>query len=292
MAIRVPSVYQARLRPRAGGLLRRIKPRPAGLLPAALQSMPDFIIIGAQRAGTTSLYRYLAEHPDILPASHKEVHFFDFNYNRGLRWYRSHFPSSLSIRRLGKRDAITGESTPYYLVHPLVPPRVASHLPDVRLIILLRNPIDRAFSHYRHECVLGRESLSFADALTAEESRIEGESPTSARADPDAKNAQRFSYLTRGRYADQLDRWLRHFKRDQILILRAEDQYSDPDTCLRRVHRFLGRQERALSSNRVHNASPPGESAVSPAVREHLAAYFRPHNMRLYQLLGVDFGWD
>src|SRR5947209_1159841 len=139
------------------------------------RALPDFLIIGAQKAGTTSLYRYLAAHPDIVASTRKEVHFFDINFWRGEWWYRSLFPLRRRLQRrppLRNRPAITGEASPYYLFHPFAPERAAQLLPDAKLIVLLRDPVERAWSHYRHEVANGRETMTFPDALAAEPARL------------------------------------------------------------------------------------------------------------------------
>src|SRR5215208_8528317 len=127
-----------------------------GKATAKLRPLPDFLILGAQKAGTTALYAYLRWHPQITGPSFKEVSFFDRHYARGERWYRAHLPM--------RRSSIVGEASPSYLFHPLAPERVAQMLPNARLVALLRNPVDRAFSHYQHEVALGREPLSFEAA--------------------------------------------------------------------------------------------------------------------------------
>src|SRR4051812_20031887 len=121
-------------------------------LSAPLRGLPSVLIIGAQKSGTTSLSSYLVEHPDMLPSLRKEVHYFSFNYERGVNWYRAHFPYTHHLRR----GALTLDATPYYLVHPLVAQRAAQLLPHAKLVVLLRNPVDRALSHYQHEVRGGR----------------------------------------------------------------------------------------------------------------------------------------
>jgi len=131
--------------------------------------LPDFIIIGVQRGGTTSLYKYMTKHPKIIPALKKEIHFFDNKFGKGLSWYESQFMQNpffcLLKRKRKSEDTITGEASPYYIYHPHVPKRISKILPNVKLIAILRNPIERAFSHYNHEVRLGAEKLSFEDAL-------------------------------------------------------------------------------------------------------------------------------
>ena len=133
-----------------------------------IRLMPEFIVIGAQRCGTTSLYAYLSSHPQVVPAIKKEVHFFDYNFGKGLDWYRSHFPRWTPM-------GVTGEATPYYMFHPNAAKRVYQVIPQTKLIMLLRNPIDRAYSHYHHEVRLGVESATFQEAIRLEPARINHE---------------------------------------------------------------------------------------------------------------------
>ena len=155
--------------------------------------LPDYLVIGAQKAGTTSLYRYMISHPMIRPASDKQVHYFDFNYDKPFDWYRSQFPAGSG------NGLVTGEATPYYIFHPDAARRVRLVLPDVKIVALLRNPIDRACSHYMHEIKNGTESLSFEDAVEAEEGRLRGEEDKICEGvNYYSYNHVKFSYLARG----------------------------------------------------------------------------------------------
>jgi Sulfotransferase domain len=177
-----------------------------------LRPLPDFLIIGGQRCGTTSHYYYLRAHPQVLAALVKEVHFLSLHWTRGEGWYRAQFP--LRAGKAGRRPAapLTFEATPYYLAHPLAPSRAAPLLPEVKLLVLLRDPVSRAWSHYRHMVRLGLEPLSFEEAIAQEPARLAGEVER-IRSDPhyDAVRHRRYSYLARGAYAEQLQQWLGHF---------------------------------------------------------------------------------
>ncbi|MGI9659247.1 MAG: sulfotransferase family protein [Gaiellaceae bacterium] len=245
---------------------------------SGLRLLPSFLIIGAARAGTTSLYSYLVRHPSVRAPTHKELHFFDLNYERGLDWYRRHFPAVLPGNREG---SLTGEASPYYLFHPAVPSRVAQTLPDVRLIALLRNPVDRAYSQHQLASRHGRDELSFEQAVAAEPERLAGESELSHR---------HHSYLARGLYAEQLERWYEHFPREQLLVLRSEDFFSDPPAIYADVLRFLELPPYELREYRAYNQKP--YDGLSPALREELERYFAGPNRRLADLLGRDLGWD
>ena len=163
------------------------------------RALPDAIIIGAQKCGTSSLHNYLTQHPGVIAPLRKEVHYFDDNYRRGERWYRAHFG------RAGG-PGINLDSSPYYLFHPLAAQRAHQLLPDARLIVMLRDPVRRAYSHYWHERDKRRESLSFADALDAEPLRIARDAQRLAQGEIDSSpDHRRYSYLARGRYAEQLE---------------------------------------------------------------------------------------
>jgi hypothetical protein len=256
-----------------------------GKATAAVRPLPGFLIIGAQKAGTTALYAYLRRHPRITGPSWKEVSFFDRHYARGEAWYRGNFPNLLRARR-----ELVGEASPSYLFHPLAPARVSSLLPDARLLVLVRNPIDRAFSHYQHEVALRREPLSFEDALAVEEQRLKGEEER-LRTDPAYFSHAwwNFTYKARGLYAEQLERWLEHFRPEQLLILPSEDLLQEPASTHARVLEFLGAQAHRLDAYpRVFERD---YEPMKRETRSRLAAYFEEPNRRLYELLGRDLAW-
>jgi Sulfotransferase domain len=269
--------------------------------------LPTFLIIGAQRAGTTSLFRYLLAHPDVAGPSGgdsavwwvKETHFFDEKYAKGVDWYRSFFPLEATRRRRRKRghDLQAGEATPYYMFHPAVPARAAATLPDVRLIALLRDPVERAYSHYQMMSRTGREKLSFEEALAAEPERLEGveealmgETETLLPSGHRAHHQHRHrAYFARGLYADQLGRWLEHFELEQLLVVPTEDLLARPSETYGEVLEFLGLPDWQLDSFPEHNKKP--YSAIDPNVRARLEERYAEPNARLVELLGRDFEW-
>lgn len=259
------------------------------MLTGRFRLLPDFIIIGAQRCGTTSLHSYLTAHPLVGAPCEKELHFFDYGFERGLAWYRSNFPWRL--RRALGQTFITGEASPYYMFHPLAARRIRQAVPDARLIVLLRNPVDRAYSHYHHTVRIGRETLSFEDAIEAEPERLDGEREKILRGQGYYSHAhQSFSYVSRGIYVDQLREWMSVFPREQFLILRSEDFYADPGATVGRVLEFLGLPAwDQIRYKKFNDASYP---EMDPAMRKRLADVFRPHNRRLYEYLGMDFRWE
>lgn len=250
-------------------------------------ALPDFLIIGAQKCGTTFLYHLLCQHPYVEPAATKEVHFFDTNFASGLEWYRSRF--SPPTQKDG-RKVLTGESSPYYIYHPHAARRAAQVVPGAKLIALLRNPVDRAYSDYNHKAREGRDPLSFEEAIEAEAERLRGEKEKMLADENYANsNYRKFSYLSRGVYVDQLEEWRRYFDEEQLLVLKSEDFFENPQATFERVLEFLGlpHWETGVSGERNE-----GEyEQMSLATQQRLEDYFEPHNERLYEFLGVDLGW-
>ncbi len=255
--------------------------------------LPGYLIVGAQRAGSTSLFSYLSSHPLVGAPTLKEVHFFDEHYAEGLAWYRRHMPSGRWRRSVSERTGrspIVGEASPYYLFHPAVPARVIVALPAVRLIALLRDPVARAYSHYQHERAQGREPLPFLEALESEPARLAGEE-SRLLGDPSYRSPahKNQSYASRGLYAEQLERWFDVFPREQILVLRSEDLFSEPARTYARVLEFLELEPfDGLDFEIMNRRSYP---TLDPAARAWLRDRFREPNHRLRELLGSEFVW-
>ena len=255
-----------------------------GRATARWRPLPDFLVLGAQKAGTTALYAYLRWHPGITGPSWKEVSFFDRHWWRGVGWYRGQFP-------LRSGGLIVGEASPSYLFHPLAPERARTLVPDARLIVLVRNPVDRAYSQYQHEVALGREPLSFEDALAAEDERMRGEVDRLV-ADPRAFSRAWWdhTYVARGRYAEQLERWLRVFPREQLLVVATEELGAAPGETYAASLGFLGSAPYTLAQYpRVFDRD---YAPMAPGTRAALTATFAEPNRRLEELLGRSFGWD
>ena len=240
-------------------------------------------MLGAQRGGTTSLYRYLTQHPRIFPALRKEVHYFDFQYDKGRRWYLAHFPAWTSRLKCDGRP-ITGEATPYYLVHPLAAQRVWEFNPTVKLIVILRDPVERAFSHYNHEARQGLEPLSFREAVAAESERLTGAEGLLRRAPHYYSfHHHHFSYLDRGRYAHYLQAWLQRFPRRQLLIVKSEEMFRDADRVANEVFAFLDLPAHRLSDESAARAATP-RPTIEPELRKQLEVFFAADQERLREL--------
>ncbi len=248
------------------------------------RALPDAVILGAQKCGTSSLHNYLTQHPDVIAPLRKEVHYFDLNYGRGEDWYRAHF---------GRLDqpGLNLDSSPYYLFHPVVPERLHELLPDARLIVLLRDPVRRAYSHYWHERDKGREPLSFEEAIAAEPARIEqADAELASGALERSREHQLHSYLARGRYAEQLERWFALFPREQFLVLRFEDLVREPLVVLNQALAYLGLP--AVDSADLEARNTRKYPPMSEETAERLRNYFATHNRRLETLLGHAMGWS
>lgn len=259
-------------------------------LTAGRRRLPQFVIAGAQKAGTTSLFDYLSGHPQCIASLTKEVHFFDEHYSRGEHWYRMHFPLEGASREARPRT-LCFESSPYYMFDPRVPARMRQLLPEVKVIFLLRDPASRAYSHYQHSVRRGREPLSFDEALDAEPERLAGEHER-LLADADYKSAahRHYSYLARGIYADQLQAWQAHFPAEQLLVVQAEQMFRQPGEVFDEVLRFL-ELEAWTPAEFARRNSGRYQAGMSPTTRDRLVRYFAPHNQRLFERIGVRYDW-
>ena len=242
----------------------------------ALSGKVDFIICGAQKSGTTALYAYLKEHPEICMPQQKELHFFDEesrfsgdkpDYNE---YHTFFFPRP--------PNRILGEATPIYMYWKSAPKRIRDYNGHMKLIVLLRNPIERAFSHWNMERARDAESLSFEEALQQEDARRKAALPEQHRV---------YSYVDRGFYLSQLKRLWRYFPKDQILVLKAEDLKNEPQPVLGRIWNFLGVRHIEIAMKRdVH--SLPYESRMSPQVLSYLRSKFEGEIRDLEHVLGWD----
>lgn len=283
--------------PRSVKDLARVSTRAYGLATSRWRSLPDFLIVGTKRGGTTSLWNYLIDHPQVLPmfpavrGSKSNAYFFE-NLGRGIHWYRSHFHAA-AYRRIRERRVgrtVTGEASPFYMYGPHIPRLIAEQLPAAKLIVLLRDPVARAHSHHGERVKKGVESLTFEEALEAEESRLAGEWAR-MEADPNYYSAAHdfYSYRDRGVYLPQLERIHSSFERNRVLILRSEDLYTRSDAVFLEVCAFLGIRPTCIAQPERHGAvrRPPIAEPTEAMLRD----FFRPHNASLYRYLGRDMDW-
>ncbi len=247
---------------------------------------PSYLIVGAQKAGTTFLYQEMTRHPQISAALTKEIHFFDDHYQRGLHWYQGFFP--------GAGSRVMGEATPSYLFHPHAIGRIAHDLPDAKLIVLLRDPVRRAFSQYLHETRLGFERApTFEEALALEPQRLNGELERMLTDDRYVSyNHRHYSYRARGLYLDQVRRCHELAGRDRVLVLRSEDLFRDSIEVLGRVFDFLDLTSWAPDELGVNDMAAGDSGQLKSATQIELRDFYRPHNEQLFDYLGWPRGWE
>ncbi len=258
------------------------------------RALPDFLVLSAARCGSTSLFAALSEHPQVLPPSHKETHFFDRNHTRGLDFYRRLFPLEAHRRARARRvgaPVLTGEATTYYLLHPAVPARAHAAVPEARLVLILRDPVDRAYSHYQLSVRRGKDDLSFEEALDAEPERLAG-AEDRLLADPaaDVPAHRLHSYVARGLYLEQLLRWEELYGRERILFVRSEDFFADPVGAVGRVTGFLGLRPHPGPLPPARNVA--SYDTMKPETRARLREVFAEPNRRLEEHLGRELGWQ
>jgi hypothetical protein len=242
-------------------------------------SGPDFLVLGAQKGGTTSLYGYLKDHPSITMPSHKELHFFDKNFDQGIEFYLDQFPSKKKLK-----NSITGDVTPRYLPHPDAPKRAYSYFPKSKLIVLLRNPVDRAFSRYKENYLKKKESRTFEQCIQEEVTEIK-------------KGSNKCDlYLERGLYAKHLKNWLKFYPKEQLLVIISEDFFAHTQKCMDKIYDFL-----ELAPHTHKHFSVPAKKApefvIQPKTRELLEEFYRPHNKELQKLfdelnINITLNWN
>lgn len=263
-------------------------------------SQPSFLIIGSQKAGTTSLYQYLCQHPKILEAKKKEVNFFGDQFHQGIDFYKTQFPTL-------KPGEITGDATPEYCLFPKIPVRVHQLFPEVKIIFLLRNPVERAISHYHHNLVFDqilskklagykkREVLGFGNAIEKEYERLKLD-VKKLNSDENYRRSNYYnythhSYLTRGIYFYQVKNWMENFPKEQIMILKSEDFFRNTNEVFTRVLSFLDLENFELEKYTEYNKRSFPKK-ISPLLSQTLAEYFQPHNEKLQSYLDIDFNWN
>lgn len=252
---------------------------------------PSFFIIGVQKGGTTSLSKYLEQHPEIIPAQRKDVFYFNNNihYQKGINWYKAHFALKTYKKIYDSKNstnAITYDSTPNYFDIPEAAQRIHKFNPNAKLILLLRNPIDRVWSNYQMAKRFGFETLSLEEALELENDRL--------NLDIINQNHnyiyQRLTYKKRGIYINNIKTWINTFSKDNLLILNSENLFKDTEITYNKVLDFLKLKPTEKVDFKPINQGNYSEE-MAPKTREMLAAFYQPYNEELYKLLNVDYGW-
>jgi hypothetical protein len=274
--------------------LGRVVSLQMGLITAGQRQLPSFILVGAQRAGTTSLYRALMSHPMVYSAvHHKGVNYFDVNYDRDFSWYRAHFPTTTAMHarnRGGDARPITFEASGYYMFHPLAPQRMARHLPDVKIVAMLRDPVERAYSAHKHERARGFETETFEAALDLEGARLAGEVEHMVL-DPGhhSFSHRHHAYVRRGQYAEQLARLHRFFPANRIHVIESESFFERPEATYAGVLEFLELPTAMPARFDRWNGRP--SAPMSATTRNRLCEHFSPHDEALAKILGRVPAW-
>jgi hypothetical protein len=258
------------------------------------RAMPDFIVIGAQKSGTSSLFAYLKQHPQIVRPIFKEPYFFDRHYHRGLHWYGCNFPARSTIERRNERYGrrhLTFEATATYIFDSEVPGRIAKDIETRKFIVLLRNPVDRAISAYWHARRMGRETRSLDEALKFDLARYHAQIAFEGGWGPRPVGPPpRPAYVRRGVYHEAVIRWQQVFSPENLLVLQSEAMFADPAAIMTRVFAFLGVTPGHEIDFEPHNVGRYDQTDAD--ARRLLGSFYRPHNERLSALTGNALGWD
>lgn len=258
--------------------------------------LPDFLIIGYHKCGTTSLYNYLIQHPNIGKASRKEIQYFSMSFFRGDNWYRSHFPTMHTKKNIEiktNEKFITGEATPQYIYHPLSLERIQKTLPGVKLILLLRNPIDRAYSHYMHQKRSGNEKIeTFEEVIELDENRHKSMFENFKKNKIKEYNHKFFlpPYVSMGKYYLQVKKLLDTFSNKNILILELQELNDSPEEITNKTFNFLGVSNKKNLNYRKENVGKYDK--INPNTRDKLIEFYKPYNFELEKLLGKKFDWN
>lgn len=248
---------------------------------------PDFLIIGAQKAGTTAIFNYVSKHPQVEIPLKKEIHYFDLNFYKSKKWYLAHFPSKLS------QEKLTGEATPYYLFHPFVAERVAKLFPNIKLIVILRNPVDRAFSHYQMEKRNFRETATnFSEGLELEKERKKKVNILKLK-NPKYQDKihQNFLYAERGLYSIQIANWLQYFPSNNFHFIFYDEFFSNPDFHFKKICSFLGISEKRIENYKVFNKGDYNRK-IDKDIIENYFPKIDTEKKVLEKLLNRKINWD
>ena len=260
----------------------------------SLHTLPTFLIIGAAKCGTSSLYDYLMQHPCVGGSLTKQLHFFDRYYDRQISWYKVCFPfvwRKFLIEKIKHKNFATGEATAHYMTHPLAAKRAHDIIPNAKIIVMLRNPVDRAYSHYQMEKANNNEGLSFEEAIENEPERIRGEFEEMLRNENNSgRNYPHRAYIKSGEYLDQIKLWTELFPKENFMFIKSEEFNKNPSMVYNEVLKFLGLHPFELK--KYEKIRKREYEKMNPKTRKNLIEYFKPHNQILSKFLEMEFDWD
>ncbi len=259
-----------------------------------MHTLPTFLIIGAAKCGTSSLYDYLMQHPCVGNSLTKQIHFFDRYYDRQISWYKVCFPfvwEKFMIKKIKHKNFASGEATPHYMTHPLAAKRAHEVVPDVKIIVMLRNPVDRAYSHYQMEKEHKNEELTFEEAIEKEPERIKGEIEEMLNNENNSgRNYPHRAYIKSGEYLEQIKRWREFYPKENFMFIKSEESNKNPSLVYNNVLKFLGLPPFELK--KYEKIRKRKYEKMKPETRKKLIEHFCPHNKKLYDYLKIDFGMD
>ena len=261
---------------------------------ASLRILPDFLVIGVGRGGTTSCFHYLSQHPSIIGSAYDEIGFFDENFHLGLNWYRSMFPTKFLKKKIAKKfgKCLTYDVTPAYIRKPWVARRIKELFPEIKLIALLRNPVDKAYSHYNSKMqVEGDTKTTFEEMIEEDIKMIEKFENTNSIIDDEYfRNYIEKSPLGRGLYAQQLKIWFELFDPKQILILTSEELSTETNKVMNKIFRFLDLPDYEIPN--IVKRSTGNYTKMKMDTRKKLISFFSKYNQDLFKLLDQEFDWN
>lgn len=266
-----------------------------GNITSPIRVLPDFLIAGFNRSGTHSLFEYMGQHPNIINASRREIHYFTLSYWRGLNWYKSYFPTSIYRNYCEKKTHqkfLTGEATPHYVFHPLAIKRIRNLIPNVKLIVVLRNPVENAYSHFQHYKRGGIEKESFEEAVKTDKQRFEkiNELYNSNLIKEHDLRDVKIPYVSYATYVIHIKRLLEIFPREQILFIKNTELNQKPQEVLKKIFEYLQLQDFTVKDLEKRNVGK--YEKMNDETKEYLREYFKPFNKQLEDLLQMEFRWD
>lgn len=266
-----------------------------------MRVLPDFIIIGSGRAGTTALYSYLIQHPQIMKCfTHNDekvadLHFFEYMISKKIGWYRSHFPTKIfkKIKELksGKK-CITGEFTSTYMYHEHVPQRIINTIPKTKILVILRNPIDKIYSTYCQQFSFNEYLSNFEETIQSEIDRMKifQKSPNKRIFNENIDSIVTCNILRHGIYYNYLKKWFEIFPENQIMVIDSKKLNNDTINCIKEVFNFLNIEE--IEINDVSKINKGNYNRIDNKTRDELISFFKPYNKKLNKLLKTNFEWN